>query len=71
LSLFLLLPFLLSSSPFGVILTTFDAIATVVAVATIVAVATVVVVPADAAALAAFVVALAVDATTVFAIAVA
>ncbi len=33
LSLFLLLPFLLSSSPFGVILAAFVAIATVVAVA--------------------------------------
>ena len=62
-SLFLLLPFLLSSLPFGVIVAT--------VVATVVAVATVVVVASDAVALAAFVVALAVVATTVFAVAVA
>ncbi len=63
LSLFLLLPFLLCSSPFGVIIAT--------VVATVIVVATVVVVAPDAVALAAFVVALTVLATTVFAVAVA
>jgi hypothetical protein len=59
LSLFFLLPFLLSLSPFGVIL------------ATVIAVATVVVVAPDAIAPAAFVAPLAVVATTVFAVVVA
>jgi hypothetical protein len=64
LSLFLLLPFLLSLLPVGVI------VATVAVVATVVAVATVVVVAPDAVALAAVIVALTVIATTVFAVAV-
>ncbi len=56
------MPFLLSSSPFGVIVAT---------VAIVVTVATVVVIAPDAVALAAFVLALAVVAITVYAIAVA
>ncbi len=67
---FLLLPFLLSSLPLGVIVATVVPVATVVTVATVLAVATIVVVAPDPIALTAFVVALAVVATTAFAVAV-